>query len=474
MSETSLIRSNATNYTIPERIATLDFLRGFAIFCMTLMHTFEHLYDYTWVKKDVNKILEELPLPILILGLIFGFFMAWNSLFLLISSIVNALSITNRARKGVPIQHIISKQIITGIGILLAGVFADNLGYWGYFGQSILTGDWKNLRPLWQRFFTINTLQMIGWSMIITGIIHALLMRKEGFKKFIRNIFVYAGLVIGVLVVTPFLHNWVDNMQWVVPENPPPSIYDNTKWPSEYFQAENASFKTWILAILAGDLQPIFPYIGTAFIGSMLGLTFARTKPVKRLPLIGGLSGLGIMGIGGIFLKYGFYSLSNGRPAMGNYLVIFGGEICAIMLLLWLVEYRGKSNKFANNFVIKHFRLWGMASLTIYCLQILEILPRYVLSTFISFHTPINLLESSLFGYGKEYLAFLVGVFVIIYFESLVYIWSKFNFRYSFEWFIVKMQNIGNSATPKRLDVDLIMDKVKWINFKQSKNMLKN
>ncbi|NHJ85397.1 MAG: DUF1624 domain-containing protein [Asgard group archaeon] len=453
---------------LPRRIITFDFLRGLAIFAMTFMHTFEHLYDYTWVKEDSSKILS-LPLPVLLIGLITFFFMSWNDFFLLISSTVNSYSISNKIKNN-PARQILIKQVITGFGILLAGVFADNLGYWGYFGQSLLTGDWRNLRPLWERFFTMNTLQIIGWSMIINGIIQVLLLRKNGYKKFLRNMLVYAILIISVLVSTTFIHNWVDNMPWIVPENPPPSIYDNTKWPSQFFQAENASFKAWIMALLAGDLEPLFPYLATSFSGTMIGMTLAQEKPVRRLPLWGALGGLGMMGTGGILLWRGFFTLSNGRPAIGNYMLKAGGQICAIMLIFHLVEYKGKAAKFAKNPIVKYMRLWSMASLTIYCLQIFEILPRWVLSNMLRmFSHPINLLKSSIFGFGKEYLAILVALFCLVYFNAVVSIWAKFNFKFSFEWVIAKLASFGSKQSSHRLNIAYLMNNIEWLNYNNIK-----
>jgi hypothetical protein len=295
---------------------------------------------------------------------------------------------------------------------------------------------------------------------------------KEGYKKFLRNVIILFSLAIIILVASPFIHNWVDGLPWKIPENPPPSYYDydHTTWPSEYFQAENASLKAWILAILAGDYMPFFPYLSTALFGTIIGLTLVRPKPVRKLPLIGGLTGLCVMGLGGILLYFGFITLSSAtRPALGNYLVITGAEICVIMLFLCLVEYRGKSERFANNKIVKHMRLWSMISLTLYCLQIFEIIPRWVLGNTINQFTPIDPLLTASFGYGKEYIAFLVAVFGILFYEGLIYLWSQQNFLFSFEWFIIKFQSLFSKETSKRLDVNLILNEVQWYVYPDSK-----
>ncbi|MHA1367918.1 MAG: hypothetical protein ACTSP5_16140, partial [Candidatus Heimdallarchaeota archaeon] len=65
------------------------------------------------------------------------------------------------------------------------------------------------------------------------------------------------------------------------------------------------------LTLLAGDMEPLFPYLATSFIGSMVGLCLARPKPHKRLPLIGVSLSLLMMILGGVFLALGFFTLGN-------------------------------------------------------------------------------------------------------------------------------------------------------------------
>ena len=79
----------------PERLASLDFQRGLAIWIMTFLHSFEHLYDYNWVKENPERVLD-LPIPVLIAGLTVGFFACWNAYFLLISSTVNSLAMKKK------------------------------------------------------------------------------------------------------------------------------------------------------------------------------------------------------------------------------------------------------------------------------------------------------------------------------------------------------------------------------------------
>ncbi|MBN1330094.1 MAG: hypothetical protein JXA54_11530 [Candidatus Heimdallarchaeota archaeon] len=451
------------------RIASLDFQRGIAIWLMTFLHTFEHVYDYNWVKENPGKVFD-LPIYVLIIGLTVGFFASWNAYFLLISATVNSLSMTRKSLTGSNPRDTLIKQLITGGGIYLVGIINDSFLYGGYFGAAFRTGDWSNTYPLWNGFFAMNTLQIIALCIIINGFIHYLLMRNNGYERFRRNIAMYGFLIVLVVIFSPLIHNWVDNLPWEAATYIPPELGlgDYNKWPNVVLQANNASFKAFILTILAGDMEPLFPYLATSFAGSLAGLALARPKPIKKLPLIGGLSSLGIMGLGGMFLALGFFTMGNNRPALGNYLLMLGGQLGMIFLFLGLVEYRGRAKKFASRKIVKHFRFWSIISLSVYCLAIIELLPRKLFGVIYNllFSSNHNFMHTSLFGYGEELHAIAMAVAVILFFEMVLYYWSKINFKFSFEWFIIGSTALKTKERSKRLNVQHILDESLWYNPK--------
>ncbi|NHJ32671.1 MAG: hypothetical protein FK732_07405 [Asgard group archaeon] len=462
-------QDNQNSSNPSKRIASLDFQRGVAIWLMTFLHGFEHVYDYNWMKNDPEAIFN-LPKIVLLIGLIVGFFASWNAYFLLISSIVNSLSMTKKAAYGQDPRSVLGKQIITGFSILVIGCIVNSFGYGGYFGMAIRTGNWRNVYPIWSGFFAMYTLQIIGWCIIFNGLIHYLLMRNNGYERYHRNMFIYLLLALFVIIMSPFIHNWVDNMNWKLPTYIPPEvgIGDNMKWPSVHFQANNASFKSWFFSLIAGDLEPLFPYLATSFIGSMVGLSLAKPKPHRRFPLVGGVISILLMALGGMFILLGFLTLGNNRPALGNYLLMLGGQLGVVFLLLRLVEFRGKGQEFANRRFVKHFRLWGMASLSIFSLAIFGLLPRWILGSLYNlvYSSDANLLSSSIFSYGEENKALTVAIVVIISFELLVYLWSRINFKYGFEWIVIRLQSLNKKHHSSRLNVDLIINKMEWENFK--------
>jgi len=459
--------SESFNKPTSKRIASLDFQRGIAIWLVTFLHSFERLYDYSWVKEDPQAVMK-LPIPVLVAGLFVGFFACWNAYFLLISATVNSYaSARKRFQTNKQLTKIFYKQLLTGLGIIFAGMLTVGFGFTGYFDNALLTGNWSDFSVIYKNQFRMSTLHMIGYSLVINSVIRLVLLRNNGQRKFRRNMLIYAFLALAVIIASPFIHDWVDNMPWKIPENPPLDLRDATTWPNEYFQGENASPKAFFLAILAGDMEPLFPYLATSFIGSMIGLSLAREKPIRKFPLAGGIAGVTFMVLGAIFISLGFFTPSNGRPALGNYFLMLGGQMNAIMLSLALVEYRGRSEKFARREIVKHFRLWSMISLSVFSLGIVELIPKWILSKILTvLFAPVDLIQKSIFGFGREYLAILVSIYVICFFELIIHLWSKVNFKYSLEYFIINLASKGSKLKSRRLNVPMMIYNANFINFK--------
>lgn len=456
-----------------ERIATLDFQRGLSIFIMVFIHSAANIIDSSYIENDPS-VITEMPIYIIIILAVLAFFGMWNSYFLLISVTVNSYAMAKGVINDKDPKKILVKQMITGIGLLIINAFQQSFLAKGYFGQVLITGDWSNFYPMWNGFFSMGTLRIIGYCMILNSILLYFLLQNDGYKQFKRNITILGVLALGIIVSSEFIHHWVDNLNWIIPEQLPSnvSISDNTHWPNEDLQALNLSAKAWFCVIISGNIEPLFPFLATAFIGAIIGLCLAQPEQIKKLPLIGNLTGLGLMISGGIFVAFGFFAFGTRRPPIGNYLVMIGGQLIVFFMLLWLVEYRGKSQKFGNHPVVKHFRLWGMLSLTLFVLDILDVIPRMIFGLLYNliFSTNINTIPGKVFGSGQEHIAIIYALFALLFFELVVYLWSRVNFFLSFEWLIVHLVGKITNIPSKRLNVELMMNDVNWINFRTINN----
>jgi len=458
-----------------ERIVTLDFLRGLSILVMTFAHCFYHVYDYDWVVEDPTKLFEY-PIIFVGLGLFVAFVGTWNTFFLLISITANTLVMFKKAAKGMDEKKLLYKQLLSGFLLYIFGSAIYSFGYYGYFGQSIRgRNTWDTTYEIWSKFFQIHTLQTIAFSIMITAVVNYFLIRNEGYKKIKRNLIIYATLAVSILFATQFVQYWVDSMDWIIPTTFPSymEIVQTPYWPNIHVQASNASFKAWFMAIIAGDVEPLFPCLSTAFVGAMIGIVVSEKKPSRKLPIIGFIGGLVSMGIGGLLIVLGLpYSIFNQRTALSTHLIQLGGQVITLVVILRLVEYRAKAYIFAKRRFVRYCRKWGMIALSIYGLEILDLLPKWTLNLVLGEKTGINFLLGTL-GYGKMTYALLVATYSIIWYDIVIRLWSRVNFKLSFEWVSIRLQGLITKSPSTRLDVDLILNKTKWQEFKEEKSEIK-
>lgn len=453
------------------RIASLDFLRGFAILFMSFFHVFHHLYDYSWLVDDPTIFLSFPFFLQLSIGLI-AYLGSWNTFFLFISSIVNILSMTKRLDSTDHKHYVLFKQLITGFLIILSGYFVECFLYHGYIGHGLRFGTWSHPFFLWYNLFVMKTLQIIGWSLCITSFTHYILLRKEGRHRYYRNIIVYILLTLGVLVSSFFIHRYVDSLDWYIPTYAELQSLGITNWdvqrswPDTYVQAFNPSFRTWFYVTLAGHVEPLFPCMSTAFIGAMIGYTLAYPRKAKKLPQVGIIFGsmLIISGISLILAGFSF-SLFGERPSVPTYLIQLGGQLILVMIMFTQIDFKNRGKQFAEIPFVRFCRRWSMVSLTVFSLQIMEIIPRWFISILIRPFYQINLLDDQVLS-GWGLLGVLgIAILVVYFYDFILKLWAKIGYRGTLEWLIIFLQKKGSKQTSHRLDVTMMLDEVEWIRY---------
>jgi len=449
-----------------QRIATLDGCRGVAIFLMTLFHSLYHVVNYETIAKDPNRLLEYPKIALGILGFLL-YLGTWNTFFLLVSSVVNTYVMSKNVSRGANLKILLWTTAISGGVRLFLDHLIEGLGYWGFFGEGTRTGVWTHSDKIWHPFFMIQTLEMIAWGIIITSIINYFLLRRKGYEKHNRNKKIYLILALIVLLITPLVHTWVDARPWSLPESlsENPDLFDTAGWPDTQIQTHNPSILTWFLVILAGDFEPLFPCLSTAFVGAILGLFLANPRLSKKFFRIGFLSAAGSIVIGGILIISGMTFSAFHRPALTNHLLQLGGQLFAVLIPLRLVEFRGRAQKAANSKFIRFMRRWAMVALTVYALEIFDIFPEWTLNLFLGKITGLNFFER-IFNFDQLHLALAVAVYSVFWYYLLLLFWGKFNYKGSLEWFLIQIQSLVSKQQSQRLNVDLMLKKVEWKNFK--------
>ena len=407
-----------------KRIYALDIFRGTAIMLVVVFHRF--LYDWT-VTEDF--FLSEAPwidYPWLTLFMIF---VAMGSIFTLITGIVTAYSTYNRVSSGrSPMKPLILGSLIMLIWLVFltyTGRFFFNVRdfsrgefYYGMYTGSLRTRTFYT-PSLEMMLLSAGTLTIIGISGVVITLMLALSFRNDGIGKIRRNkiIFGIVGCsILGISVFLPFLLI--------------PLMYD---------AFDNGNYVlALVLALLVADFFPIFPILGFACFGAILGLQLAGEEDKKKITKFWLRFAL-IIVIIGIFLLITF--LGQGLFNM-NFIrfIQLGFYFFVIVILLKLVDFKSeeKQEKILKK-TTPIFR-FSRVSLTIFVLEaaIAE-----------TFHF---LLDYIIPGWNSDILVVLLfGVFNLALWWVILIFWEKKDFKWSVEWMGAQlMQKLSGKSKDKR------------------------
>ena len=158
------------------RIASIDFLRGVAIWIMVVLHVIMVTYNMDWLETNTSQA----SILLILLLVIASFFGAWCGFFLLLSSIGNMISMQKNLQRNQNIGKIMKKQIIGGFLLLLFAYFCEGVwGYQGYFAR-YLSEDIQPLNYMIDRAYTMETIHAVAWASIINGFVHGVLVKIFG------------------------------------------------------------------------------------------------------------------------------------------------------------------------------------------------------------------------------------------------------------------------------------------------------
>ncbi|MFX1537038.1 MAG: hypothetical protein ACFFDI_22735 [Promethearchaeota archaeon] len=422
---------------------------------MIFVHVVQNVYNEEWA-FDFDVLLKQSVFTIGAVGLL-AFLSTWAGLFLLISTAVNSYSLTKKIQRGESPLKVLKYQILAGAVLVVVGFLVESyVGYYGSFGiffRRGLAGFSWNMRL--GNIFEFETLSAIGWSIIILGVVQVFLLPEGGVKKVKRNIIIFAVLTIAVIFLTPIV--W-DMAAFVYPNWPS----GQRAWPPENF---SDFFLRYLFAALSGTVEPLFPFLATAFIGAIIGTVLAQERPSKKLLSYGAIAGFVMIGMGVLFIfppfdsYFGEFEFTFSRPGAAMYLIETGVQVLVTLLLLWLIEFRG-SVRFTNWFkkYTTFFRRWGILALTIYSLQTLEMVPRYFLQMVFRWPTA--------YGGCTWQQTLVIAIVTLIFWDGVIRLWERVDFKGSFEWIIVYGTSFGRTTAPARLNVSQVLYEVEPVRFK--------
>ena len=479
-------------YRKMKRFASIDFLRGLAIVMMLLLHV---VMDVFAIDEYINK-LDQVGAINLLALLIFPYLGGLAGLFLMVSAMGNMVGMRKNLEKGFDTWSIAKKQVVGGFLIVVfAHILEATLGYHGSLGQIMdhlnnLDGagtEWSvdAWRSNGYHFETIHT---IGWCVILNGIVQGYIASKwdlqnDG-KKVIKIYWILAGIV---LLMTPVVWELVSTL---IPGSP----WENSMWKPVIGESPWYDFIImFFVNPLAAPVEPIFPYLATSFLGSLIALHMTEPKGSFDRSFVKKIFGFGvfmfIVGfIGVVILLVG---LGDFDAAIDLYKVIYdhrkwtsdagvtggwfwqwmtlnGASLMIVTMAIRVAEYRGNTEKFAR--ITTFFRRFGFVAFTVYIIQWIYFVMHFVVSSASPGVDPYARMP----WIGT----WLTLILTLVVFNILLKLWSKKGFIGTVEWMIVTIANrltlvkkqIGSKEKEKwwqkgRLNVEGAFDDPEWVSF---------
>jgi peptidoglycan/LPS O-acetylase OafA/YrhL len=395
-----------------KRVNSLDFLRGISLILVVFFHT--AVYNYANIHKiDFNN-------PPIIVVLI-SFLVLWGGILIFYSGIVNTIMLYGRIEKLGNLKHANFLFIAGGIYLIIHYLLNIFLGRWNIDfvnnqpDMTVVANSIRNMQltlPRITKFFDGSSISTIGLNLIIVVSLLLFLLRNKGFEKEKRNYWVLgtSGFVIMLFSFTRiYLYGIVE----------------------QSIQAKNYLLAT-VLGFTIANPYPLFPYLAYGLFASIVGIMIYK----KRKNLIKKV----IIPIGLFFFIYGLVGCMNFPKTISkaDYFWYFkthlelGIFILIVTFFLLIFEFR---NKKINN--IPFIKWFSRVSLTVYLFETLlsEIFGKILDNLMPAWDQTIN---------G----CLIFGAVNIIIWILILWIWQKNNFKFSVEYWWVKIfRKLGKEST---------------------------
>ncbi len=403
-----------------KRLITFDLVKSVAILGMVFLHSFL----YNWEGAEDARILPGDPPPDVIVQVLF-YIISMAGLFFIISSALTSYKAYNRlVSKKNTLKQLTWSGIITGIVIYFVHFFFILVvkPESGYLYLWILNDPEQpilSLSQMLQALIHQDALAIIGLNLIVVSLVLNLLFRNEGYTRSTRN-YVILGIVgTVILALTPF----VRSILFPIVQ----AAIDNEKY-----------LFAMMINSLCGDWFPLFPYLGYAFYGLILGLALAKKESYNKSSLVLFSVGLVWLLIGSLGLKIRFGSIYTGLyEELSHRGMVFrsflqysqiGLSLLLIVFLLRVLDYRPDEIREKYIKKLSWLNRSGLVSLTIF---LYEALVKALFGRLLYFIWPL---------WAKEMWSIAIFGFISVMFWIVIAkLWQSINFKGSLEWTIPKI-----------------------------------
>ncbi|MHA1111169.1 MAG: hypothetical protein ACTSRE_08700 [Promethearchaeota archaeon] len=374
-----------------KRLVSMDMLRGWAILLMVIFHVFLNVSDL------VHTPIPSMGIGSLILVAFIAIFIHWQTFFMMISAVVHWFTMSKMYKNGQSLGKIFFKQLIFGVALYIFGFLREPfLSPWGmtlpYFASGGLLGGGTWSWDRWTFLYRAETLSNIGFSVMVTAVIFVALaaLNKTKLKEKARTLIkvgILAAIAAVFIFLAPMVHNWV-NVYSGVDTLSMTLQTGETHWQSG-LDLNNGYFNRWLLNSLGGREFPLFPNYANFLVGCSIGVLLSQEKPsrkILRYTLIAGL----VLTLGGaaywLFVDDFLSTLNVYFHIHPTGFIIFslGLQMIIVTLALRFYEFNPKMLEEKRQKLMlklsRWIRRWGMFALTIFVFNIIEFLPRGILT----------------------------------------------------------------------------------------------
>ncbi len=417
-----------------KRITSLDFLRGLAIFMMTIFHALMS----TWNLFSTDDIFS-LPIAILIIAPFIIILVHWRGIFILISAISNFYHMIDLFRNGKSRTQILIRQLVSGIIMLvIAKIFDTFFTTWGVFD------NWTRHRGLnWEDlnfFYFVEALDVIAFGIIFNGILFYFLSNGTGLNNWKRNLIICAIIGIFIFAFAPVVHEWVNVWSGFVTNDWTLQSSDHFK--DDFGVAFSSGFLERVFRVifvwLGGREAPIFPMLGLTFFGSAIGIILSKEKKTQKDFRIAYIFS-GVMMLVGVVIVVaqifmGIFVFNPGFHIHPTWFIFFntGVQIILIVSIIRGVEYNPKLNQERWLKWTLYFRRFGMVALTVYMYNMVEGLARNIIHWIFGADT-VNMIDRMQAPLGWTLL--MIAILMIIW-TAIIFFWEKIKFIGTWEYII--------------------------------------
>jgi hypothetical protein len=451
-----MLTKESTAETSPARLsryASIDLIRGIALFLNVFVHIFTDVFDL----NPITSRLFEQPLSVLLLFIAIGYFGSFGSLFILISGTGNMVSMQKGYEKKNNPNQVVSRQIVSGLILLVFSFLVEGFfQFYGYLGTIFAWNSHPHdpTRIIWHAY-SITPVTCLAMCMIITGLMEFFLSRNGGYKQYRRNIIIY--IVLSILILSVSQAVW-DYCKAIGPAGFP-HAHIGEGYPGDYkvyMPPPNATFGDYFffffLALSAGSNHPIFPYLIMGFVGNIIGILLVHAShqetPDPHMPKKGMLVAFGIFLFGIIMIPILGVDFSSVLPvdAVGDitkihdgleaywlpwWCFLLTGEIIIVFLLIRLIEYRGVGKAVSDR--TKGIRLFGIPAFSVYSWHRFWAIPVIVLISYWAGQPSWESGSITETSFGWE-LTMITIICVWLVCWGILKLWEKIGFIGGIEW----------------------------------------